>query len=171
MPPTNADEGLQVAARLRETAPDVGVVVLSQYADPSYALTLLETGSAGRAYLLKERVHDGAEIKAAIESVASGGSVIDPQVVETLVDARLRAERSALAELTPREREVLAEVARGKSNTAIAAALFITKRSVEKYINAIFLKLDLTDEGDVSKRVKAALLFLMEEHPALEADA
>jgi DNA-binding NarL/FixJ family response regulator len=160
MPPSKLDEGIQVAARLRETHPDVGVVVLSQYAEPGYALALLESGSDGRAYLLKERVHNRAELVAAIESVARGGSVIDPKIVEVLVAAKARAEESPLSQLTPREREVLAEIAQGKSNTAIAESLVLTKRAVEKHINSIFLKLDLSYADDVSRRVKAALLFL-----------
>ena len=163
MPPSKSDEGIQVAARLRETDPAVGVVVLSQYAEPSYALALLASGSDGRAYLLKERVHDRAQLVSAVEEVARGGSVIDPKVVEVLVAAKARAERSSLAELTPREREVLAQIAQGKSNNAIADSLFLTKRAVEKHINSIFLKLNLSEAEDVSKRVKAALTFLADE--------
>jgi DNA-binding NarL/FixJ family response regulator len=163
MPPSKSDEGIQVAARLRETDPAVGVVVLSQYAEPSYALALLASGSDGRAYLLKERVHDRAQLVSAVEEVARGGSVIDPKVVEVLVAAKARAERSSLAELTPREREVLAEIAQGKSNNAIADSLFLTKRAVEKHINSIFLKLNLSEAENVSKRVKAALTFLADE--------
>jgi len=163
MPPTHLDEGIEAAARLRETHPDVGVVVLSQYAEPGYALALLESGSDRRAYLLKERVHDRAQLVAAIKAVADGGSVIDPKIVEVLVAAKTRAERSPLLELTAREREVLAEIAQGKSNTAIAESLVLTKRAVEKHINSIFLKLDLSYADDVSRRVKAALLFLAEQ--------
>jgi DNA-binding NarL/FixJ family response regulator len=163
MPPSNLDEGIQAAARIRETQPDVGVVVLSQYAEPGYALALLEFGSDRRAYLLKERVHDRAELVAAIKSVAGGGSVIDPKIVDVLVAAKARSESSLLHELTPREREVLAEIAQGKSNTAIAESLVLTKRAVEKHINSIFLKLDLSYAQDVSQRVKAALLFLAEQ--------
>jgi DNA-binding NarL/FixJ family response regulator len=163
MPPSKSDEGIQVAVLLRETRPEVGVVVLSQYSEPSYALVLLESGSAGRAYLLKERVHDRTQLVTAIEAVAEGGSVIDPRVVEVLVATRARAEHSPLADLTPREREVLAEIAQGKSNSAIAESLVLTKRAVEKHINSIFLKLNLSGAADVSKRVKAALAFLAEE--------
>lgn len=166
MPPSKTDEGIQVAVLLRESHPEVGVVVLSQYAEPSYVLALLETGSDRRGYLLKERVHDRAQLVSAIESVAAGGSVIDPKIVEVLVSAKARAERSPLAELTPREQEVLAEIAQGKSNAAIADALVLTKRAVEKHINSIFLKLGLS-ETDVSKRVKATLLFLAEETSSL----
>ncbi len=162
MPPSRTDEGIRVAAQLRETDPAIGVVVLSQYLDPAYVLKLLETGSDGRGYLLKERVHDRGQLSTAIHTVAGGGSVIDPKIVEVLVTARAKAERSPLLELTPREREVLAEIAEGKSNPAIAESLFLTKRAVEKHINSIFMKLGLADAQDVSKRVKAALLFLAE---------
>ena len=160
MPPTNTDEGIRLAGELRDSHPAIGVVVLSQFADPLYALDLLDRGSDGRAYLLKERVHNRAELMAAIRAVADGGSLIDPKIVESLVAARSRAERSPLNELTAREREVLSEIAQGRSNTAIAESLFLTKRAVEKHINSIFLKLGLADAEDVSKRVKAALLFL-----------
>ena len=160
MPPTNTDEGIRLASELRDSHPRIGVVVLSQFSDPLYALTLLDRGSDGRAYLLKERVHNRAELMAAIRAVADGGSMIDPKIVETLVTSRGRADRSPLNELTAREREVLSEIAQGKSNTAIAETLFLTKRAVEKHINSIFLKLGLADAEDVSKRVKAALMFL-----------
>jgi DNA-binding NarL/FixJ family response regulator len=165
MPPTETDEGIRIASMLRDSHPETGVLVLSQYATPSYALTLLDSGSDRRAYLLKQRVHDRAELVTAIRSVASGGSVIDPKVVEALVTAKARSERSPLAALTPREQDVLAEIASGKSNTAIAESLVLTKRAVEKHINSIFLKLDLSGAEDVSKRVKATLVFLAEaEH-------
>jgi DNA-binding NarL/FixJ family response regulator len=163
MPPTNTDEGLVVAARLRETHPGVGVVILSQFAEPAYGLALLERGSDGRAYLLKERVQYRGQLIAAIESVAHGGSVMDAKVVEGLVQARSRAEHSPLNQLTPRELEILTLVARGHSNQAIADELVLTKRAVEKHINAIFLKLDLTDAADVARRVKAALIYLAEQ--------
>lgn len=162
MPPDGADEGIQAAVRLRETHPDVGVVVLSQYASPSYALALLEAGSAGRAYLLKERVQDVEQLEAAIHAVAEGGSVIDPKVVEALVAESTRSEESPLNQLTPRERDVLREMAEGKNNAAIAAALFLTERSVEKVIHSIFLKLGLTWEAAVHKRVKAVVMYLAE---------
>jgi DNA-binding NarL/FixJ family response regulator len=162
MPPTSTDEGIRVAGLLRETHPGIGVVVLSNYAEPAYALALLESGSEGRAYLLKERVHDRAQLVAAIEAVAAGGSVLDSKIVEPLVAAKLRVERSPLTALTGREREVLAEIAKGRSNAAIASTLFLTKRAVEKHINSIFLKLSLSYSEDVSKRVTATLLFLAE---------
>jgi DNA-binding NarL/FixJ family response regulator len=162
MPPGDADEGIQAAERLRETNPDVGVVVLSQYANPSYALALLERGSARRAYLLKERVKDLGQLVTAIHAVAEGGSVIDPKVVEALVAENGRSEESPLNQLTPRERDVLREMAAGKSNAAIAEALFLTERSVQKVIHSIFLKLGLTWETSVDKRVKAVILYLAE---------
>jgi DNA-binding NarL/FixJ family response regulator len=160
MPPTRSDEGIRVAETLRATHPAIGVVILSQFADPDYVLALLESGSAGRAYLLKERVSEPAELISAIQAVVDGGSVIDPKVVEVLVRARSMGASSPLAPLTPREREVLAELAEGKSNAAIAQSLVLTKRAVEKHINSIFLKLDLASPEDVSRRVMAALLFL-----------
>jgi DNA-binding NarL/FixJ family response regulator len=162
MPPGRTDEGIQAAERLRETNPEVGVVVLSQYSEPRYALALLEGGTARRAYLLKERVDDVEQLVAAIRAVANGASVIDPKVVEALVDAKARTEESALGELTPRERDVLREMAEGKNNAAIAATLFLTERSVEKVIHSIFLKLGLTWETSVHKRVKAVILYLAE---------
>lgn len=162
MPPTETDEGIRAATILHEEHPQTGVVVLSQYGHPSYALALLENGSDRRAYLLKQRVHDRGELVRAIRSVAEGGSVIDPKIVEELVTARTHADSSPLTELTPREREVLAEIAQGKSNTAIAESLVLTKRAVEKHINGIFFKLNLIYDEDVSKRVKATLLFLAE---------
>jgi DNA-binding NarL/FixJ family response regulator len=160
MPPTHTDEGIRLAALLRERHPHVGVVVLSNYAEPGFAMALLESGSEGRAYLLKERVQSPTQLAAAIQSVAAGGSVMDPKVVEPLMAAKTRAVDSPLAELTAREREVLSEIAQGKSNAAIAESLVLTKRAVEKHINSIFLKLNLSEVEDVSKRVKATLLFL-----------
>jgi len=162
MPPGHTDEGIQAATRLRETSPGVGVVVLSQHAVPSYVLGLLEGGSEGRAYLLKERVSDLDQLVAAIRAVADGGSVFDPKVVEALVADNARSESSPLNELTPRERDVLREMAEGKNNAAIAGALVLTERSVEKVIHSIFLKLGLTWETAVHKRVKAVVLFLAE---------
>jgi DNA-binding NarL/FixJ family response regulator len=160
MPPSGDDEGIAVANRLRVTHPHVGVVVVSQYADPRYGVSLLERGSDGRAYLLKERLHDRAQLVAALTAVAEGGSVIDPKLVESLIAARMHAQDSPLAELTDRELEILTEIAQGKSNQAIADQLVLTKRAVEKHINAIFLKLGLTHDEDVSRRVKAALIYL-----------
>jgi DNA-binding NarL/FixJ family response regulator len=160
MPPSREDEGIAIANRLRETHPSIGVVVVSQYATPQYALALLEHGSDGRAYLLKERLSDRAQLIAALRAVAAGGSVVDSKVVEALIAARLRTSSSPLGELTPRELEILSEIAQGKTNQAIAEQLFLTKRAVEKHINAIFLKLGLTSAEDFSRRVKAALIYL-----------
>jgi DNA-binding NarL/FixJ family response regulator len=165
MPPSNTDEGIRLADHLRESRPSTGVVVLSQYAEPPYVLALLEHGSDRRGYLLKERIHDRGELVSAIDAVARGGSVIDPKIIEVLVDAKDRADHSPLAQLTPRERHVLAEMAEGKSNAAIAESLVLTKRAVEKHINSIFTKLGLAGSEDVSKRVKATLLFLAETSP------
>lgn len=161
MPPTGTDEGIQAAATLRQEHPGTGVVVLSQYAEPAYALALLADGSEGRAYLLKERVSEVDELLNAVREVAAGGSVIDPKVVESLVAGR-RGPTSELHRLTPRETEVLAEMAQGKSNAAIAASLVLSERAVEKHTNSIFSKLGLSEERDVNRRVKAVLLYLSE---------
>jgi DNA-binding NarL/FixJ family response regulator len=166
MPPSATDEGLQVAADLRHTHPEVGVVVLSQYSDPRYGVALLEGGSDRRAYLLKERIQYRGQLVAAIEAVAQGDSMVDAKVVEGLIAARRHAEHSRLAELTARESEILAYVARGHSNQAIADELVLTKRAVEKHINAIFLKLGLAQAVDVARRVKAALIYLAEHEAA-----
>ena len=163
MPPTGVDEGIRAAERLRESHPEIGVVVLSQYAEPQYALPLLEHGTARRAYLLKERVEDVEQLVAAIRIVAEGGSVVDPKVVEALVTERARAEQSPLHDLTPREQDVLREMASGKNNAAIAAVLFLTERSVEKVIHSIFLKLGLGWETTVHKRVKAVVMYLADD--------
>jgi DNA-binding NarL/FixJ family response regulator len=162
MPPGGVDEGIQAARRIRETRPELGVVVLSTYSQPSYALALFESGTAGRAYLLKERVDDVEQLAGAIRTVSEGGSVIDPKVVEALVAEKAREEESPLAQLTPRERDVLREMAEGKNNAGIAAALVLTERSVEKVIHSIFLKLGLAFEPAVHKRVKAVILYLAE---------
>jgi DNA-binding NarL/FixJ family response regulator len=164
MPPGGGDEGIRAAKRLRETRPETGVVVLSQFSNPEYALALLEEGSERRAYLLKERVNDLEQLVGAIHQVAAGGSAIDPKVVDSLVGARSPQEDSPLNELTPREHEVLAEMAKGKNNAAIAASLVITEPSVEKYIHSILQKLGLSWEPDVHRRVKAVLLFLSEQN-------
>jgi DNA-binding NarL/FixJ family response regulator len=160
MPPTGTDEGIQVARALRDSHPDIGVVVLSQFADPSYVLAVLESGSARRAYLLQERVHEPSQLISAIEAVVAGESVVDPKVVEVLVQARVMGVRSPLSDLTPREHDVLAQLAQGKSNAAIAQSLVLSKRAVEKHINAIFMKLKLASPDDVSRRVMATLTFL-----------
>ncbi|MDQ6909355.1 MAG: response regulator transcription factor [Actinomycetota bacterium] len=162
MPPTGTNEGIRAADYLRETHPDAGVVVLSQYVDPEYALQFLEHGSKGRGYLLKERVSDIDQLLAAIRVVAAGGSVIDPKVIDALVAARSRAQ-SPLSDLTTRESEVLSEMAQGKNNAAIAASLVLSERAIEKHINSLFSKLGLSAEPDVSRRVKAVLLFLADD--------
>ncbi len=163
MPPTGTDEGIRAALAVRESSPKTGVVVLSQYADPAYALALLEHGSEGRAYLLKERVSDATQIVQAIHEVARGGSVIDPIVVETLVASRRSRSASPIDRLTPREREVLEQMAQGRNNAGIAQALYLSERAVEKHINSLFSKLGLTEEVDVHRRVKAVLLFLSQQ--------
>jgi DNA-binding NarL/FixJ family response regulator len=164
MPPTNSDEGIQAARQLRERHPGVGVVVLSQYVEPSWALQLLDQGSAGRGYLLKERVADVDELTRAVRTVADGGSVIDPQVVDALVEARMQRERSLLGRLTDRELEVLGHIAQGRNNAGIATSLHLSERAVEKHINSIFSKLDLVGgDAQVHRRVRAVLLYLAEQ--------
>jgi DNA-binding NarL/FixJ family response regulator len=163
MPPSGGEEGIRIADQLRDSNPTVGVVVLSQYAEPAYALGLLDKGTGGRAYLLKERIRDSGQLIDAVEAVSRGDSVIDPIIVDVLIHERSRTARSRLAALTPRELELLAEIAAGKSNGAIAESLFLTKRAVEKHVNSIFAKLDLPETEDVSRRVKATLIYLSEE--------
>ena len=160
MPPSQTDEGIRAADVIRADHPEIGVVVLSQYVEPEYARRLFEHGSERRAYLLKERVADLDELGGAIRRVADGGSVVDPKVVEALIGVEARRELDALDRLTERERDVLAEMATGKSNSSIGEALFISARSVEKHINAIFTKLDLTQTDDVHRRVQAVLVYL-----------
>jgi DNA-binding NarL/FixJ family response regulator len=169
MPPTNTREGIDAARQIRAEHPDVGVVVLSQYAEEEYAYDLLRDGAAGLGYLLKERVADVTELVRALNEVSKGGSVLDPKVVENLVARKDRLEKSPLAQLTEREREVLEQMAQGKNNAAIAQALFLTERAIEKHINSLFHKLNLTDEANVHRRVMAVLAFLRESsHPAAE---
>jgi DNA-binding NarL/FixJ family response regulator len=163
MPPTHTDEGIQAATKLRASHPEIGVIVISQYVSPHYALALFEEGTGGRAYILKEHIGHRIQLVSVVREVATGGSVVDPKVVDVLVEARTRAKNSQLSKLTPREREVLAGVAAGQSNNAVAGSLFMTRRAVEKNINSIFSKLGLRDETEVSRRVKAALLFLAEQ--------
>lgn len=170
MPPSGTDEGIQAATELRRAAPSVGVVVLSQYVQPAYAVALLEHGSHGRAYLLKDRIADIEQLFHAVHEVAAGRSVIDPRVVEELVNSRSRVGQSPLERLTARELEVLSEIAQGKSNAAIAAALFLSERAIEKNINSIFSKLQLGNEPDVNRRVKAVLLYLADHRPDAAAE-
>jgi DNA-binding NarL/FixJ family response regulator len=155
-----AMEGIDAAHAIRAADPDIGVVVLSQYADESYAFELFRNGTAGLAYLLKDRVGDLQQLLAALREVTSGGSVIDPQVVDALVSRRARLRESPLARLTPRELDVLREMAQGRGNAGIAAELSLSESSVEKYVNAIFAKLDLASEQLVHRRVAAVLTFL-----------
>ncbi|MET0964872.1 MAG: response regulator transcription factor [Nakamurella sp.] len=162
MPPNNSDEGIAVASHLRERHPEIGLVLLSQFAEASYALALLAGGAARRAYLLKERVADVGELTAAIKTVAAGGSVIDPTVVDQLVSATT-TKASALDALSPREREVLGHMAQGKSNAAIAGSLFLSERAIEKHTNSIFTKLNLSEEKDLNRRVRAVLVFLQDQ--------
>ena len=166
MPPTGTDEGISAAKQIRAEHPSVGVVVLSQFADEAYVYDLLKDGAAGLGYLLKERVADVEELVRALEEVARGGSVLDPKVVEALVAAKDRMAHSPLATLTDREREVLSHMAQGENNAAIAKSLFLTERAVEKHINSLFHKLDLTEEPDVHRRVMAVLAFLRESDQA-----
>jgi DNA-binding NarL/FixJ family response regulator len=165
MPPSGDDEGIRVARRLRESDPGIGVVVLSHYAELRYGRELFASGAEGRAYLLKDRVNDGRELRAAIEVVARGGSMIDPEIVRLLLESEERRHDSPLKDLTPREREVLAAMASGKSNAAIAEELVLTKRAVEKHVGAIFLKLGLPGEDVVSRRVAAVLLYRAVDRP------
>ncbi len=162
MPPTQTDEGIQAARHLRKTHPEVGVVVLSQHLEPAYVVAFLEHGSGGRAYLLKEKIYDPEQLVGAVQAVAHGGSMIDPKATELLVAERLRDRHSPLARLTDREREVLDQMAQGKDNPAIAKACFVSLRAVERHINAIFMKLGISEEHDVHRRVRAVLLFLSE---------
>ncbi len=162
MPPTRTDEGIRAARQIREEHPEIGVVVLSQYIEPDYALRLLEDGSAGLAYLLKERVGDAGALAEAVERVATGESKIDPKVVDALIEGRLGKQETKLDRLTPRESEVMAELASGKSNRAVAETLFLSERAVEKHINSIFTKLDLMPEPETNRRVMAVLLYLSE---------
>src|SRR3954470_24593386 len=163
MPPSDRDEGIRVAEDLRTSHPEIGVVVLSHHADPIYAAALFGGGSDRRAYLLKERLKDRGELGHAIRQVAAGGSVVDARIVEELLSARSHPGDAALSTLTPREKQILALLAAGHSNGAIADTLVITKRAVEHHVHEIFFKLDLGEERDVSRRVKAAILYLAED--------
>ena len=170
MPPSGGREGISLAARLRGSDPHIGVVVLSQYVEPDFAIELMSEGSGGRAYLLKDRVGDAPELVRAIRAVHDGGSVVDPAVVEALIAAQQQKRSSLLAELTERERQVLSLIAEGRSNAAIAESLVLSKRGVEKHINSIFAKLGLRETETVSRRVKAALMFLADERAERAAD-
>jgi DNA-binding NarL/FixJ family response regulator len=167
MPPTGTDEGVRAAVALRSSHPEIGVVVLSQFREPEYALSLLQSGSQGRAYLLKERVSERNQLVTAIREVARGGSVIDPMVVESLVAGRRQSQQDPLNGLTPRERAVLSQIAQGQSNEAVARSLSVSERAVEKHINALFAKLGLNEPSRaVNKRVTAVLLYLSSQSSA-----
>jgi DNA-binding NarL/FixJ family response regulator len=158
MPPTHTDEGLVAARRIRTEHPEVGVLVLSQYVEPSYAMRLLEDQPERVGYLLKERVVDIATVVDALRRISEGETVIDPTIVSRLLGRRRRED--PLAQLTDREREVLGLVAEGMSNRAIAARLFVTERTVEAHVTQIFGKIELPQSGDVHRRVLAVLTFL-----------
>jgi DNA-binding NarL/FixJ family response regulator len=160
MPPGHHMEGIEAAHAIRAEHPAVGVVVLSQHADATYALELLKEGTEGYAYLLKDRVGDLEQLMRALREVTQGGSLIDPQVVETLLAQRKQAAESPLADLTPRELDVLRTMAEGKTNRGIAETLFLSESSVEKHVNAIFGKLGLSQEKQIHRRVAAVLTFL-----------
>ena len=160
MPPTFSSEGIDAAKRIRIEYPAVGVVVLSQYAEDDLAFELLSDGVAGLGYLLKERISQVDELVRALQEVCRGGSALDPKIVEGLMFRRSREARSPLHGLTDRERDVLAEMAAGRNNAAIAKTLFLSDRAVEKHIGVVFHKLGLIDEGEVNRRVMAVLAFL-----------
>ena len=160
MPPTRTDEGVRAAERLRREHPRTAVLLLSQYVDPAYVRSLLRQGTEGRGYLLKERVADVEELASAIRTVAAGGSVVDPKVVEAMVQTRTRRGDEGLGRLSPRELEVLAEMARGRNNAAIAGSLVISQRAVEKHINSLFAKLGVTEGEESHPRVRAVLTYL-----------
>lgn len=162
MPPTRTDEGIRAAREIRRSYPGTGVLVLSQYIEPDYALRLFEDGSDGLGYLLKERVGDVDQLVEGLKRVAEGGSVIDPKVVDALIAGRSSARQSKLARLTERETEVLEELATGKSNAAIAEELYLSVRAIEKNVNSIFTKLDLLPEPETNRRVRAVLVYLAE---------
>jgi len=163
MPPHHDTEGIEAAHRIRQCHPEIGVVVLSQYADGGYALQLFSDGTERLGYLLKERVGDLDELLNAVETVADGGSTIDPQVVEALVASRARQARSPLRTLTSRESEVLREMARGRNNAGVALALHISESAVEKHVSQIFSKLAISEQPLTSRRVAAVLTFLRSE--------
>jgi DNA-binding NarL/FixJ family response regulator len=166
MPPTHSTEGIQAAHEIRRKFPDTGVVALSQYVDGGYALELFKNGTDGLGYLLKERIGDLDELLAATQAVAGGGSTIDPRIVEALVQSRADAANSPLRHLTARELDVLREMAQGKNNAGVAAALHLSESAVEKHVSSIFLKLGVVEDSQVSRRVAAVLTYLQDEPPA-----
>ena len=160
MPPTHTTEGIDAAKQIRAEHPSIGVVVLSQYVEEDYALALLSDGVAGLGYLLKERVSDVDELVRALNDVARGGSALDPKVVEGLMMRKSGEASSPLRGLTEKERAVLEQMATGRTNASIAQTLYMSERSVEKHISAVFLKLGLVDEGEINRRVMAVLAFV-----------
>jgi DNA-binding NarL/FixJ family response regulator len=160
LPPTFTDEGIRFAGELWLRQPGIGVVVLSQHVDPSYAMTLFDRGAQRRAYVPKERVTDRAELGRVVKTVAEGGSYVDVRVVEQLLEAAMRRSSPTFAALTPRERQILRLIAEAKSNGAIARELGITTRAVERHVSAIFSKMQIQDSPDISRRVRAALTYL-----------
>jgi DNA-binding NarL/FixJ family response regulator len=160
MPPTQTDEGMQIAERLRQTHPRVGVVVLSQHESAQYAAQLLAEGAAGRGYLLKDRIHDLDHLVSTITAVAAGECRVDSRLIDELLARRRRQDRSPLEELTPRQREILADIAAGKSNLAIARERELTQRAVEKHVSEIFGRLGLANDETYSRRVQATLMYL-----------
>lgn len=162
MPPGHKDEGIQAAERCRQQYPEMGVILLSQYVDSAYVRVLLAQGTERRGYLLKERVGDLDDLLLAVREVAKGGSALDPKVVETLLQARSDDRSTELGRLTPREREVLGQMAQGHTNAVIAKQLYLSVRAVEKHINSIFSKLGLSGDQESHPRVRAVLLYLAE---------
>ena len=166
MPPSGNDEGLRISQCLRDAEPSIGVVILTHFEEPRYGLALVKQGAEGRAFLLKDRIHSRRDLVSAIELVANGGSAIDPRIVAGMMATPVTAAAgTALSELTPREREVLALIAEGRSNAAIAQELVLTRHAVEKYVGTIFAKLELDDERVTSRRVAAVLRYLDSKDP------
>jgi DNA-binding NarL/FixJ family response regulator len=165
MPPTHSTEGIEAAQAIRRSHDTVAVIALSQYVDGGYALELFKDGTAGLGYLLKERIGDLAQLLTAIETVADGGSTIDPMVVDALIGTRRQAAESPLRHLTPRELDVLKEMAQGKNNAGAAEALFLSESAIEKYVSSIFLKLGVAEQPHISRRVAAVLAFLEDAPP------
>ena len=164
MPPNRADEGIKLAEHCRRRHPGMGVLLLSQYVEPSYVRALLTQGTDGRGYLLKERVASAEHLINAVRAVATGDSAIDPKVVESLVQRRTRAGDRRISRLSPREREVLAAIAEGQNNAAVAQQLVLSPKAVEKHINSIFAKLGLSGDQQHHPRVRATLMYLSEGH-------
>lgn len=165
MPPTQSDEGVRAASMLRGTHTDLGVVVLSQFVDPEYVLEVFRAGTGGRGYVVKDRIHEVGHLVKAITTVAAGGSFIDDAAVEVLIAARRQAIDSPLDQLSPRELDVLKQIATGQNNTNVAASLHISVHAVEKHTSSIFAKLGLSENDEINRRVMAVLLFLSSDPP------